>query len=292
MKLENILNKFLPSAFSPKSVESLANTIEFLGKVIAGLLAIFYVAGLIIFGLYHSALHIRSIELLQVRYLYVGFYYFAFLFLHLALPMWWIKRIWQKIVYLLVILVFTIFLNHVNNIYLSYLVSKLMFGKSYFEFKDYSDILNGDLIVLTSQFLLAPVALFFATVTNKAEKLRAVSIVLLLFALGYNYTIFTTNVFPFIPDAIGGGQSPIVNIVFDKNAPNEVTSNFDIGRIFPGYPGKYYFGQLIYMDGNSVFLKEPFWYSNDVYEVQRKDIIMLNYKEYNPVELGQPGLLP
>ena len=256
------------------------------------MLAVFYVAGLIIFGLYHSGLHIRSIELLQVRYLYVGFYYFAFLLLHLALPIWWIKRVWQKIGYLLILLIFTIFLNRVNNLYFSYLTSKWIFGEYYFEFQKYSYVLIRNLIVLTGQFFLAFAALFFATVINKIEKMRPLFILLLLFAVGYNYNIFVNNVFPFIPDAIGGGQSPIVNIVFADNVPREVTSNFDIVVVVPGYSGDYYYGQLIYMDNSSVFLKEPFWFSDDVYEIQRNDIIMLNYKEYNPAEIGQPGLFP
>lgn len=292
MKLENILTKFLPSSFTPKAVESLANNIEFLGKLGAGLLAIFYVVGLIIFGLYHSALHIRSIELLQIRYLYVGFYYFVFLLLHLILPFWWIKRTWQRLVYLFILLCFVIFLSRVNNLYISYLTSKWFFGVSSLEFQRYGDVLINGISLLAAQFLLGLFMALSATIFYKKENLRYPFILSLLTAIVFNYNIFVRNIFPFIPDAIGGGQPPIVNIVFADNVPRVVTSNFDIVGIVPDYSSDYYLGRLIYMDDNSVFLKEPFWYSNEVYEIQRKDIIMLNYKEFNPAELGQHLMLP
>lgn len=296
MKLESILKNFLPSSISPKSIESFANNVETFGKIIAGLLAIFYVAGLILFGLYHSNLHIRSIELLQVRYLFVGFYYFAFMFCHLAVPIWWIKRIWLKILYLLSFLLLVIFLNPIHNTYLSYLIEKAASGTSYFEFKSsHISVLNGNLIVLVTSFILAPVALFVAVYVPKLIKikqLRILFVVLVLFAFGFNYQIFTKNVFPFIPDGIGGGQPPIVHIVFADDVPYEVTSNFDLAGQVSGFLGDYYYGRLVYIDNDSVFLQEPFWYANYVYEIQRKDIIMLEYKEYNPAELGQPGLIP
>lgn len=296
MKLESILSKFLPSSISPKSIETFANNVEIFGKIIAGLLAIFYVTGLIIFGLYHSNLHIRSIELLQVRYLFVGFYYFAFLFLHLAIPVWWIKRIWLKILYLLGLLFWVIFLNPIHNTYLSYLVEKSASGTSYFEFKStYLSVLHGNLIVLVFSLLLAPIALYVSITVPKLAKtinFRLGTIILVLFAFSFNYQIFIKNVFPFIPDGIGGGQSPIVHIVFAENVPYEVTSNFDIAGQVSGFVGDYYYGKLVYINNDSVFLQEPFWYAQYVYEIQRKDIIMLEYKEYNPAEIGQPGLSP
>jgi len=296
MKLESILSKFLPSSISPKSIEAFANNVEIFGKIIAGVLAIFYVAGLIIFGLYHSNLHVRSIELLQVRYLFVGFYYFAFLFLHLAVPVWWIKRIWLKILYLLILLTWVIFLNPIHNTYLSYLVEKSASGTSYFQFSSNQlSNLNLNLIVLVMLFLIAPIAVFIAVIFSKFTKtvnLRWFIVVFVTFAFSFNYQVFAKNVFPFIPDGIGGGQSPIVHIVFADNLPYEVTSNFDLEGQVSGFVGDYYYGKLVYVDNDSVFLKEPFWYAQYVYEVQRKDIILLEYKEYNPAEIGQPSLFP
>lgn len=296
MKLESILSKLLPSSISPKSIESFANSIETIGKITAGLLAVFYVVGLVIFGLYHSKLHIRSIELLQVRYLFVGFYYFVFLFLHLAVPVWWIKRVWLKIVYLSIFLIGVVFFNPVNNTYLNFLFSKKILGTSYFEFKsDYFSVLNGNIIVLIISFLIAPILIFASTQITKiikTEKLRPVLIGFVLFALNYNYQIFTNNIFPYIPDGIGGGESPIVHIVFADNVPFEVKDNFDLEGRVSGFVGDYYYGKLIYIDNDSVFLKEPFWYAKDIYEIQRKDIVMLEYKEINPAEIGQPYLIP
>lgn len=296
MKLESILSKFLPSSMSPKSIENFANNIETIGKIAAGLLAVFYVAGLVIFGLYHSKLHIRSIELLQVRYLLVGFYYFAFLFLHLAVPVWWIKRIWQKIIYLFVFLTWVVFFDPINKTYINSIISDKILGSSYYEFRsEYISVLNGSIIMLIISFLIAPIIIFFSVNVGKrinSEKLSPILIVFILFALSYNYQIFTQNIFPYIPDGIGGGEEPIVHIVFAENVPYEVADNFDLQGRVSGYVGDYYYGKLVYIDDNSVFLKEPFWYSSDVYEIQRKDIIMLNYTGFNPAEIGQPYLIP
>lgn len=229
-------------------------------------------------------------------YLFVGFYYFAFLFLHLAVPVWWIKRIWLKIIYLFIFLIGVVFFTPVNNTYLNFLLSEKVLGTSYFEFKsDYLSVLNGNIIVLIISFLLAPVLIFASTQITKiikTEELRPVLIVFVLFALNYNYQIFTNNIFPYIPDGIGGGKSPIVHIVFADNVPYEVTDNFDLAGRVSGFVGDYYYGELVYIDNDSVFLKEPFWYAKDVYEIQRKDIIMLEYKEINPAEIGQPYLIP
>jgi hypothetical protein len=293
MKLENILSKFLPASISPKSVERFANNIETFGKIIAGLLAIFYVVGLLIFGLYHSNLHIRSIELLQVRYLFVGFYYLAFLFLHLAFPVWWLRRIWVRIIYFILLLTWVIFLNPIHNTYLTYLFDKRTSGTSYFVFKpDHLAILNSNLSVLILLFLSSVAAIFFSVVLFKVGKLRTVAIIFIVAALSYNYQLFRDNVFPFIPDGIGGGQSPIVHIVFTDDLPDEVKSNFDLAGQVSGFTGDYYYGKLVFVDHDSVFLKEPFWYSTRVYEIQRQDIFLLEYTDYNPAEMGQPGVSP
>ncbi len=296
MKLEQIIKKFLPASISPKSIESLSSSIENIGKSIAGLLAVLYIAGLIIFGLYQSALHIRSIELLQLRYVFVGFYYFTFLFLHLAYPVWWIKRIWIKIVYLFFLLFIIIYINPINNVYFNYLLMKWSSGASYFEFKpDNITILNNNLILLAGQFLFASGAIFVFKKVVKIDglkKLHHIFIVFPLFAFFFNYQIFMNNIFYFIPDAIGGGKAPIVHILFNENLPYEVTSNFDLYSHVSGYTKNYHYGQLVYIDDNSVFLKEPFWYTEDVYEINRKDIIMFEYTDYNPAEMGQPGLFP
>lgn len=296
MKLETILSKFLPSSISPKSIQDFANTIETFGKIVAGMLAIFYVTGLIILGLYHSGLHVRSIELLQVRYLFVGFYYFAFLFLHIAYPVWWIKSIPLKLIFVFMFLAFVIFLNPIHSTYFGYLADKSALRTSYYEFQPlHITILNGNLSALSIGFISTPLAMFLFVTLSKSSNAKIFSpilIAIVLFVLSFNYQIFTKNIFPFIPDGIGGGKSPIVHIVFADSVPYDVTSNFDLVGQVSGFVGNYYYGQLVYVDNESVFLKEPFWFADTVYEIQRKDIIMLEYAEYNPAEIGQPGLYP
>jgi len=296
MILESILNKFLPSTISLKSVENLASNIEKIGKISAGLLALLYIVGLIIFGLYQNAQHIRSIELFKVRYLLVGFYYLAFLFLHLVFPQWWIKRLWTKIIYWLVLLVIIIFLNNANHTYLTYLINKSNSGTSYFRFKpgDIS-ILNGDLILLVMMFLSVPWVFGYSIRLAKLAHSRGeqqITILFVLFSFIYNCNIFTMFIFPYIPDAIGGGQAPIVHIVFDKDVPYEVTTRFDMEGKVLGYSTPWYYGKLVYMDNNSVFLQEPYWYSHNVYEIRRDNIIVLQYTDFNPAEIGYPGLFP
>jgi len=295
MKLEDTLKKFLPKSISPVSIESLANNLENIGKAGAGLLALLYVVGLIIFGLYHSALHIRSIEFFKVKYLFVGFYYFAFLFLHLFYPTWWIKKSPAKILYLFVALIVIVFLNDVNNTYLTFVMDNWISGKSYFEFKnDHISVINGNLSILVMAFLLAKIALSLAIKAKQSNEksMQNISFLLIASAIIFNYMVFTKFVFPYIPDAIGGGKAPIVSIEFNKDVPFAITSNFDIEGKVPGYTSPFYFARLVYKDNNSVFLMEPFWFSNDVYELQSSDIRMIWYTDFNPVQLGQPGLFP
>ncbi len=56
---------------------------------------------------------------------------------------------------------------------------------------------------------------------------------------------------------------------------------------FKEFIGPYHFAKLLYMDGDSVFLKEPFWYSHRIYEIKRSYINAFVYSTYNPVDIGQ-----
>ena len=109
----------------------------------------------------------------------------------------------------------------------------------------------------------------------------------LLAALGLNWFVFTSDVFPFVPDPFSGGKATIVKIEFAAEVPESAKIGFEL-RQPELYSTPQYYGQLIYMDEHSVFLKEAAWYARDVYEFQRDQIRVLRYDFYNPLEMGMP----
>jgi hypothetical protein len=165
MRLEDFFKKFLPSTVSPNSFENIIINFEQIGKICAGLLAVFYVVGIIISGLYYSSLNVRSIELFKVRYIFVGFYYILFTFLLLVYPNWWIKRLWVKIVYLFVFFGFIFSINlAIKRYYIDFLLQKLITGTSYFQFKNGEvALISGDLLelIILYLFLSTYLSLYF-----------------------------------------------------------------------------------------------------------------------------------
>jgi hypothetical protein len=294
MKFEDVIRKFLPKTFSPASIESIAKTLESFGKTGAGILAILYVVGLIIIGLYNSSLHIRSVELFKVKYLFVGFYYFTFLFLHLIFPKWWSKKVTARVLYLLLIFTIIIFLNEVNNRYLVFILENWIYGNSFFDFKKI-DIyaINKNFGVLAIVFIFANIIFSTAIKTKKenGESVSSVNFWLITLAVILNYFTFIKFVFPNIPDTIGGGKAPIINIEFSENVPQAITGNFDNSDEL-GAPFPYYLARLIYKDGDTVFLSGLDWLTDDVFELKSSDIRMIRYIGFNPLEMGQSGSSP
>jgi hypothetical protein len=136
MKWEKLFTKILEGDSKRLlPYNEIAQEIETLGKIGAATVGLFYVVGLIIFGAYYSQLHIRSIELFKVRYLFVGFYYAVFLFMHLFLQHRYLKRWWLKVIYLAVLLFLLILLDDVYNTYFNCLVSMRMTGESFLRFE-------------------------------------------------------------------------------------------------------------------------------------------------------------
>lgn len=282
MKLEDILKRLLPTTMSPKSVEGIASNLEQIGKLSAGLLAIFYVVGLIIFGLYYSSLNVRSFELFKVRYIFVGFYYLAFLLLHLVYPHWWIKRFWAKVLYFLILAALIIGLLNFDRIRSLYfliiypIILPLPLDGNDAEFEILAILKYfGAFLML---FFLSTI--IFSYSLGMAENLgRKVSgrffVFFIFFAIALNYFIFATFFFPNIPAAIGGGQAPFVSIVFDTGVSNEITKYFNVTST------ESYFGRLVFMDNNSVFLQGYSLQKPDVHEIRRSDIIMISYGPSN-----------
>ena len=99
--------------------------------------------------------------------------------------------------------------------------------------------------------------------------------------------MFTSDVFPSIPDQFGGGKAAIVKIEFSAEVPLSAKIGFDL-HLPEYYSEPQYYGQLIYMDEHSAFLKEANWFSRDVYEFQREQVKVLRYDSYNPREMGMP----
>ena len=284
MNVEALLKKFLSSIISPESAESLAGNFESIGKLIAGLLAIFYVVGLIIFSLHYTSLHIRSIELFKVRYIFVGFYYLLFLFLNLLYPQLWLQSLWKKIGYLVVLLVIIILLNYESIASLSAWIYFRRVAPSHF-LVELKELISTVLTLLALLLISISFSELFIKLARSANKAKPGAIFLVVIALFSNYSIFSRFLFPYIPEAMGGGQTPFVTMSFEKfpfeNLPDA------LARDFPICSKELCFGRLVYTDGDSVFLQGPFWYSDEVYEVRRSDIITLHYGGELRMELIQ-----
>ena len=294
MNLEKLLsNLVFGTSEPPLPFKKFGEKIETYGKIGAGILALFYMAGLIIISFYHSTLHIRSIDLFRVRYLFVGFYFFVFLFLHLFFQYRYLKNWWLKIIYFGLFLLILAFWTDANNYYFSSLFSIWRTGTSYFKFEPVQiQIITGNLITTLGSAVVAPISFTFAIFAYnskiKQKVIRISALFLLFFAIQISYSIFTNYIFPNIPEALGGGKPPIVRITFSDNVPESVKFNFDISNRVRGYLGSAYYARLVYVDDKSIFLQEAPWYSTWVYELKRDQIEMLRYTEFNPVEMGQP----
>lgn len=84
----NKLNLILttPLTRSRVSVTNLIDNAEKFGKAAALLAGFLYVVGLLLYGLYTAGLHVRSFELIRVKYVFVGTLYCVLAFSHLVLP--------------------------------------------------------------------------------------------------------------------------------------------------------------------------------------------------------------
>lgn len=269
----------------------LAAKLESIGKLSAIAVAILYLIGLLIFGLYYSGLHIRSIELFRVRYIFVGFYFVLLTLVHLVIPQFFLKRWWLKILYVLFMPIPLIMLDEVFRRYIQYKLQRWASGSSPLQFSPVEiQIVTGNLIALVASALASPPVFFlvppaFRYVYSAARRLAPLALGLLLFVLANECSIFITFMFPNIPEALGGGSSPIVQIEFNEKTPYSIKSTFDIS-IKAHYPGSPYWGRLIYSDGGSLFLKEAAWYSTNVYEIKREYVDSLQYSQFNPAEMG------
>jgi len=204
------------------------------------------------------------------------------------------------VLYITLLVLILFLFNDVNMAYLQYLIEVKWRGGSYFEFdKAQSSIVISNAIVLVLGVVIAPLVLLVARyVRDQAESDleqktdlqngRMISLLLFIGALPLNWIVFTSAVFPFIPDQFGGGKAAIVKIEFATEVPLSSKIGFDVHLPKEYYSEPQYYGQLIYMDEHSVFLKETDWSAMWVYEFQRDQIKVLRYDSYNPREMGMP----
>jgi len=160
------------------------------------------------------------------------------------------------------------------------------FGKSFFVFTgQQSSVIRGTWLnlvisIIGAHFFSSLALRLFQSVRKEGvtlltERLWA-SVVLFAFfflAIGATASAFIGSIFPTVPEAIGGGKPPIVHIQFSDNVPIDVKLDFDISRQVEGYSEPRYYGRIVHMDGSSVFLKDVFWYSGQVDEINRDQIV-------------------
>lgn len=281
------------------SLAGIAEFAEKLGKIAAVGTGLLYVLGFLIYANYYSALHIRSFELLQTRYFFAAFYYFAFLAIHLVVPWSLLNRWWSRTIYGLILSVVLIFFNEVNQLYLQSKIEIAYKGSSYFNFTPTeSSIIVPNAILLLfgtlGSVLIFGLAKKFWQLTTSSENLepsehkraRLLAAGLLVGALWLNWQVFARSVFPNIQEPLGGGRPVIVKLEFQDDVPLSMKLGFNTMEGQPKSDPEYY-AQLIYMDDKSVFLKEPNWFTDSVYEFRREQILALQYTNFNPVGMGK-----
>lgn len=275
--------------------KEIAQDVETMGKWGVAILGALYVIGLVIWDAYFSGLNIRSIELLKVRYLFVGFYFYFFTAAHLLVPHKYIKQRWLRIVYVFIFSFSLVWLDDVFAAYLGNLVNTWLIGKSYFRLPpELALYVVGSLLTLFAAALFLPVAFNITFRRFKQNKFGRVAGLIFLFFLCFEYGIFAHWLFPNIPEVMGGGKPPVVRLEFSNDAPYSVTNNFDVSKVAEYYKGvgPVYYAKLIYVDDSSVFLQEAFWYSKKVYELRREQVELLAYESINPVALERLFALP
>lgn len=94
--------------------------------------------------------------------------------------------------------------------------------------------------------------------------------------------VFGTNGYQRIPLALGGGDFPVVRIQFTDDAPYPVTMNFDASYGDSKYQGHRYWARLVHREKDTLYLASPFWFHKTVYEVRSKDIVLMEFGDFNP----------
>jgi len=278
------------------SFGEIADSVEKFGKIAAVGTGILYVLGFLIYANYYNKLHIRSFELLQTTYFFAAFYYLTFLAINIGVPWWLLKRWWSRTIYGVALSVVLFLFNGVNRLYLQSRIEIAYKGHSYFNFTPAeSSIIVPNAILLPFAILGSILMLSFAkrawtliaTSPDDRKKVGVLRVGLLVGALWFNWQVFADNLFPYIPEPLGGGRPVIVKLEFSDDVPDSMKSNFDTKET-QLYSTPQYYAQLIYMDDKSVFLKEANWYTDWVYEFRREQILALRYTKFNPLEMGQP----
>src|SRR5262245_20565950 len=143
-----------PNTKNEKPKQSFADKVQLIGKMLGGLLAFTYLVGLMIYTLHLYSMYVRSIELLRIRYIFIGFYFLLFLVIQLAVPFALLKRKWVIVAYLFILL-FTIIIS--DDSFLAYIQFKIEMwtsGKSYFHFNSSEvSIVKGNLLSLCMLFM-------------------------------------------------------------------------------------------------------------------------------------------
>lgn len=272
--------------------------LEVWGKITAAGIGILYATGLVIQNLFLSSFHIRAVELINAKYIFVGFYFWLFILL-LAIVPFLIRKTSLRILYIFIVIVAVLLYDPLVSTYVDEFIDMMkrppenrhIFAVSSFLsfFQHNLDTLILEIATVVTLFKFGE-ALFRNLKEKKRNQGHYLLVALIVISLTLGFWEFSNQIFPEIPDAVGGGKLPYVEIVFSQDSPDTLMDKFNIGVRRDGKTfANVYGGRLIYIDNNSAFLEviqdheDPtadYGVRSDIsfYEINRSYIDLLIYR--------------
>jgi hypothetical protein len=250
------------------------------GKYAAIGTGVLYAVGLIVQNLYLSDLHIRSLDLIQAKYILVGLYYAIFVLLTWLLPAMMSSKSDRTAICILEIAGMILMDNRSRN-YLGHLVQRIIIldfpaGSNHY----YSIETLALFLIIFSNLVAIPLGvyalrkLFFQKTVETLQ--RRDYFALLLFSMLCNFLLFYGYIFRSLPEALGGGRPTQVEIFLAKDTPDALKEFFnkegvlDTGRSDVN-------AYLIYNGEQSLFFKKNDLSSSKVYEIDRSLVNLIQY---------------
>lgn len=276
---KNIVSELLLSKKSLSEIKELSMS------AIAFLTALSYVIGFLSFTFLDLSYNIDNLELLKAKYILAGVYYLIFYFILLILPNTIINSIYKKLFYYLVVSLIIYLLNENHQNYTFFLFEHIISGsskaysfESFFQFRFVFEFFSILFLISICAILFIAGKKKFLDTSGKRSPFFVILSIPLSLIIFINYLLVE------IPKSIGGGEAPVVRIEFTPDTPHSLTLHFDLSKYTNG--GYQFYAKLLHQNSDKIYLTPVPWYSHSVFEIDNKNILFIEYSDYNPAPMG------
>jgi hypothetical protein len=266
----------------PVQRKDLLDEIERIGKFAAAAIGVLYATGLFIQTLYFSELHVRSLELLRLNYVLVGFYYLLFLGLTAGAPNF-IKDRARRITLVISLIVYLVLFDPVTAFFLRTVIERIFLSGApqltgNFYVNGFSWIVLETLICVIAIPVLSNNLRKIKSFPTLDERAKIYFVIGLFICITFNLALFYRIVFKQVPETMGGGKPVAVEIFLATDTPAPILEHFQ-GNGFPISDANHFEANLIYTTDAVIFFQETGRQVSKVYEMDRTLVRMIRYVE-------------